>query len=115
MFDCVDRDTCDGHRFDDVDVDRSEVCRIAPIRRCPLRGEHADLFALVDHAECCVGNVAIGIETDGDCEVRRARSVVSVEEIAVVEIDVRARCFRYRNRGLVDGEVVVAAQHRKRP
>jgi hypothetical protein len=55
------------------------------------------------------------VQAHRDTEARRAVAVVAVEEVAVVEVDVRTRRFRDRNRGLMDRVVVVATQHRKRP
>ena len=99
------------HRIDDVDVDRPEVRRVAPVGWGSLRREHADLLAVVDHAERRVGDVAVRVQAHGDSEVRRAVAVVPVEEVAVVEVDVGARRFRHRNGGLMDRVVVVATQH----
>jgi hypothetical protein len=96
-------------------VYRTEMCCVATIRRRSLRIEDADLLICVDHAERGVGNMSVGIQAHRHSEVRGAVLVVAVEEVSVVEVDVRAGRFRDRNRGLMDREVVVAAQHSMRP
>ena len=88
MIGCVDRDSNGVHRLDDVDSDRAETRRVATVGRCALRGEHADLLAVADHAEGRVGDVPIRIETHRQSEVDRAVALVPVEEVPVVEVDV---------------------------
>ena len=111
----VDRDPYHMHRFDDIDADRPEVGHVTPIRGSALRCEHTDLFAIANDAERSVGDVPVGIEAHRQCEVPRPVALVPVEVVPVIEVDVGRRRFADRRSRLMNGVVVEATEHSKRP
>ena len=92
----VDLESERVERLDHLDLDRSDLVGVGSIGRRPPRGVHVDLptvdASTVDHhAERRVADVAVRVQPHRGGEVQAGVAGVSVEEVAVVVVQVGRR------------------------
>ena len=93
-----------AERLDDLDGDRARL-RVHPFHAQAARGTNVVLAAVADHRERRVDDVQVRIDAHRGGEEVLAVAGVAVEEVAVVEVAIRAG-IGDRLRRLVDRVIV---------